>query len=71
MASIFNDELALSGVLSGHDRKTLSLSEAESLSGASEQPARKRQIEAQSTAIAGYGEHLQRRTGAFWRAERA
>ncbi|PWF39486.1 hypothetical protein C7C56_026830 [Massilia glaciei] len=26
MASICNDELALSGVLSGHDRKTLSLS---------------------------------------------
>jgi len=46
-------------------------SEAESFSSVPEQRARRRPIEAQSSHSSGYGEHLQRRAGVFWRDERA
>ena len=52
MGSICNDEQACFGVMSGHDQKTLRLSEGVNESGVAEQTVQAAPIKAQSTAVA-------------------
>ena len=59
------------GFLAGSLTLTITGSEPESFSGATERRARKASGLGAKRSIAGYGEHLQRRLGVFGRDERA